>query len=72
MYSKEEFEKLLWQVNYLLNRNTKTLRIERSNGFTYVRDIKTNEPMFPSAKTKKELMIALWAFKKGLHLKIDE
>ena len=67
-----DLRRILSDINYLLNRNKTTLEIDRRNGFIYIQFIDTSETIFDSAVTKKELYIALQAFKKGLNFNIDK
>jgi len=63
---------ILNDINYLLNRSVNTFKIAKRNGFIYIQYIKTNETIFDSAVTKKELYMSLQAFRKGLFLTIDK
>ena len=70
--TNEILENLLNDINYLVNRNFKTYRFAKRNGFTYIEEIKTNNTLFNYAITKKEIYAALQGFREGLYINIDK
>lgn len=70
--TNEILENLLNDINYLVNRNFKTYKFARRNGFLYVEETKTNNTLFNYATTKKEVYQALKAFREGLYINIDK
>lgn len=67
-YTKKQVQILLDSINDFLDSDKPTFKTAFRNGFIYIEYCDTNNTIFNSATTTRELCLSLYAFREGIYI----